>query len=1124
MRLASCLFYLFFLWTSIAWPQSKIPRFEKITTEQGLASTVVYAIEQDQYGFMWFGTEAGLSRYDGYTVKTYQYSPQDSSGISYNDIGCLFEDKQGNFWVGTYGGGLDLYDRNIDGFVHFREDPKDPQALRDNSIAALFEDSKGNFWVGTSNGGAHIFDRKKQVFRRIPINGEGSGTLGKDVRGFAEDKEGNIWIATFDQGVSVYHPKENNFTYFSLGHLPVKIINTVYCDRNGTIWVGTNRGGLCKYLGEGKGFKVYSPDEKKPYTFPHDQVMSIQEDKEGKVWFATYGGGVAHYVPEKDHFISYAYTEQLAANTVLNIHFDRENTLWCGTYGEGVNYYDTRKNYFYRIEKGENGLKVPRVNELLLAQDKIYIGTYGGGLNIRDNQTGKFQYITETSKPLGIDNNEVGALMLDSNGRLWVGTDREGVTVYKGKRKLFEFKEDKGNEKALVNKSINDIVEDKEGNIWMSSVVGGVTVFNAATAELESYTEEYLMMENGIRCMIEGPEGDIWLGSSDEGVVVIDPSNKQIRKVFRADGENPVLTDNGITDFYKDQEGNIWIGTVKGGLIKYAPYDGVFHPVEHEMIINSSIRSIEQDQQGVFWLGTLNGIIRYNPATGKCRKYDENDGLLHNEFTFGASGQQDGVLYFGTLGGIVYFDPREIELSEGVAGIIITDFKVFNQSVTPGDNTGILKKNIALVDTINIDYTHSVFSLEFVSANLTNTNRVHYRHRLRGFTEQWMNTENRQATFTNLSPGTYTFQVMASNPDGYWGAPKSTTIIITPPFWMTWWFRILLLLLLGAMGYGVYAYRVRRILVQKKILTETVRERTSKVLAQNVEIQRQAEELSVQRDIFKDQSESLEKSLNELAFKNEQIMQSLAYAETIQQAFMPSEEQMKETLKDYFLLYKAKDIISGDFYWVAKEEDYTFVAVVDCTGHGVPGGLMSMIGTNLLNKAVKERKLLDPEKILDYLKEEIYYSLKQDQGNNTDGMDIALCRLKQEEGQWKMVFAGSKSHIYCYSKESKQMKRLKGDSLRIGGRWKKSRDRRFNAQTWTLSQGDILYLVTDGIVDQNNESNQRFRSFRLEQLLETCSQVETMEKQKMLVERIFQDFVGDTLQRDDITLLGIRMI
>ncbi|PWJ44276.1 two-component regulator propeller domain-containing protein [Sediminitomix flava] len=1112
------------LLASNAYGQQGTVKFEHITSEDGLSSMSVYTISQDKYGFTWFGTEKGLNRFDGYTIKTFYHDAEDSlRSISGNDISCLYTDKDGDFWVGTFGRGINLYDPSTESFREV-DGKVDSLALDDRHISGFLEDSHGNFWVTTYFGGIHLFDKEAETLIGFDSKEEGTGTNSSDIRGVVEDEEGNIWFASFNNGVSVYNPNTKSFSYIKHQKddpysLSTNALNCIYKDKKGTIWIGTNEGGFCKYLGDGK-FKTFTYDEKNSNSLGQDQVLAIAEDRLGSLWLATFGGGVNYFDVEKETFKRYynnvSDPSSLSANNQFSIYVDSNDLLWVGTYGGGVSVFDPHRYKFKTYTKTDKSLNAKKVDAVLLSGNNLYTGTYGGGVSIINQETGGVYSYTDHTD-ISITQNQVGAILKDTKGRLWIGTDRGGVNVWNEEDGKFDnYQPIDGDDTSLGDRTVASIAEDIYGNIWLASLAKGVSVFNEDTKLFKTLKMDNKgLLFDGIRSLYTDDNGLVWLGMQSNGIQVIDAKSLKVIKTF-AGPEIPEATvrdplyKTHFCDFYKDNDGILWAGTNTNGLLRYNIEKEVFEQVENDELKSVSIRSLNGDRQGNIWIGTSKGLYKYNTSIGEVvKRYDKSDGLPSDEFTYqGSSRGEDGQLAFGTIDGVILFYPDELIENKKVPPVYFMDFSIFNKSIKFGDETEILAQEITFTDTIRVDYEQSVISFDFLALNYSIPEKNKYEYQLKGFSDQWFDSETRSATFTNLNPGEYTLTVRASNNDGLWNEEgKQITLFVTPPYWMTWWFRTIVLLSFLGSGYGWYRHRLNKEIVQKHKLEEQVVERTAELVQKNEEVQQQAEELALQRDF--------------LAEKNEQITQSIRYAETIQQAFLPSTGVMDDMLKAYFLVYKAKDLVSGDFYWAYQKDQYSFMVVADCTGHGVPGAFMSMIGTSLLNHIIKEKGVYDPAVILAELKIRLKVVLKQESGSNSDGMDVALCRFEYEEDRMNVVYAGSKSTLYYYTEHN--LKKVKGDNIRIGGIWKRRNQSIFTNKTFTLNKGDVLFMSSDGLIDQNDGTKNRFGSKRLEELFMNCVALKDFSEGEALVNQTINGFQKDANQRDDITIFGMKV-
>lgn len=467
-------------------------------------------------------------------------------------------------------------------------------------------------------------------------------------------------------------------------------------------------------------------------------------------------------------------------------------------------------------------------------------------------------------------------------------------------------------------------------------------------------------------------------------------------------------------------------------------------------------------------------------------------------------------MYFGGKNGITYFNPKDITNNQYAPPVVLTGLKLFYSDVSLTDTTQtILMKNINVADKIVLEFKQNIITFEYAALNYINSEKNEYKYTLQGFDNKWYHVGNkREATYTSLAPGEYIFRVVACNNDGIWNNEgASIKVIVLPPWWQTWWFRgIIVLFLLGILvvffKYKQYQYRQ-----QNKILEQKVQIRTEELTVANQEIISQNEQISKQRD-------ALEK-------QNKMITQSITSGQRIQSALLPSETLLQSYFDDYFILYYPRDIVSGDFYWSHWVNEYFFIIASDCTGHGIPGAFMSMLGNAMLNEIIIKSKIHDPAQILFELNKNIQETFKktQDGSNSVDeGMDITVAAVNTYTNKLHIASALQPFYITINGK----IECVSGDMFSIGEIFSRIQNPEFTTKIYDIEPGMCLYIGSDGIVDQfSSETKKKFTSKRLIQVLEENKHL-SMQSQVWAINEAFENWKSTEPQLDDIMLIGLR--
>jgi serine phosphatase RsbU (regulator of sigma subunit) len=517
------------------------------------------------------------------------------------------------------------------------------------------------------------------------------------------------------------------------------------------------------------------------------------------------------------------------------------------------------------------------------------------------------------------------------------------------------------------------------------------------------------------------------------------------------------------------------------------------------------------------WLSTANGLSKFDPEKKTFKNYFVDDGLQANQFKEHAAVRlKTGEMVFGGVNGINIFNPEKIQNNTFIPPVILTGFKIFNTSVPVGTKDSPLKQDISVTDEIILSYKQSVISFEFVSLNYLVPEKNQYAYMMEGFEQDWNYVKNqRNATYTNLDPGEYTFRVKGSNNDLIWNNEgASVRIIITPPFWKTWWFNTIVALSLVLLVVSIILYRDNTIKKQKTELERQVLERTAEILNKNEELETQANHLHSANYEIREKEQKLEVLYNEMR-------DNIRAAEVIQKYILPSQEDIKKHLADSFIFYKPKDVVSGDFYWFDVLHGKKIIAVADCTGHGVSGAFMSINGHHLLNQAIYSNNFTNASEILDRLNDGVIKEFHKayEETDFKDGMDISLCIL--DDHNMKLNFSGANHPMYLL--RNKEIIQIRGNKFSIGSLIK-NQIVNFTNHTIDLHKGDVIYLFSDGYADQigGDTGDEKFMYFRFRELLSEIGQLE-MDEQLDIISSRFEMWKGNNYQLDDVLVIGFRV-
>ncbi len=1074
-----------------------ICNLQYLDVDQGMNSPYVNCILSDKSGNIWFGTKGGVSKYDGRSFVHYT----EKEGLSNNIVLSILQDKAGNLWFGTEGGGACKYDGKT--FTRFSED----EGLSSNTVLSIIEDKKGNIWFGTNGGGACSYDGK--VFTNYT---EREGLCNNSVRGILEDKNGNIWFGTNGSGLSKYDGK--SFTTYSENEgLSNNIVLSMFEDKEGNLWFGVDEGGVNMF--DGKTFKHYTEYQ----GLSNNSVLSILQDKLGNLWFGTYSGGANKF--DGKTFTWFAEKEGLSNNYVKSMFEDNAGNLWMGTYGGGANRYDGKLFTHYT---GKEGLGSNTVRSIL--EDKngnIWFGTYGDGVISYDGKN-----FTHYSEKEGLSSNYVKCILSDKNGNLWFGTDGGGVIKYDGKTFL-NYTEEQG----LCSDYILSLLEDSNGNIWFGSDGEGASRFDGTSFTTFSETEG--LSNNTVLCMLQDNCGSsIWFGTDGGGACRYDG------EFFKYYTKKQGLSNDYVKTIFEDHNGTIWFGTDGAGICYLDKAALCARQVdfmkfsEKEGLSNNIITSILEDEKNNLWVATQNGLNYIVQTKNKNTKdsaekvtyqiqiYTTASGLKANNF-FPNAALIDSKknAWWGNGKALSTLDLNTFKLSDGVPSIQLNsieleqtfvDFYALQDSLKSGHpmivgtetkkSLGNVKFN-GLADFYNypkdleLPYYINHITFHFSAIDWSAPDKLQYQYMLEGVDKEWgpLSTDNK-ALYSNLPCGDYTFKVKAIGVSEKWSNVLEYKFVIDPPWWKTWIAYFLYVIIAIAIIYLFINWRTAKLRAEQKKLEHLVAERTAEVV---------------------EQKELIEE-------KQKEIVDSINYAQRIQKALLASDQLLNTNLKNYFLFFKPKDIVSGDFYWASPLANGNFALLTaDSTGHGVPGAMMSMLNISCINEAINERKYTSPAQILNHARQRIIQSLAQDGSleGGKDGMDCSLVSFDLKNK--KLSYASANNPVWIVRKGANgyELIDLKSDRMPVGKHEKDNVP--FNEQTIELQSGDMIYTLTDGFADQfGGAKGKKFKYKPLQDFL-IAHVNDSLSDQRNGLEKAFESWRGNLEQVDDVCIIGVRI-
>lgn len=1038
--------------------QAQTYYFERYGAEEGLNSSKVYIALQDSRDYIWLGTDAGVSRFDGSKFENFSVD----NGIAPGGVRSMCEDSIGRIWFGHLNGGISYYDggRFVRAVIDDEHIMSDITSIRQH---------REYLWITTNQNGAmrlNFPDDGDTVL--IGEQYHGSEGLSDMVFGSYTDRKGNLYCITDLRGIRIYLPGENRFESFSPpGMTREWQLTTMLEDSRGNFWFGTHMGGLYKMEVGSNEAKVFDRRD----GLARNWITCLAEDYKGNIWVGTNGEGITVF--SGDRMKNYNVTNGLAAMQVFSIMEDREKNIIITDYATGFSIY--KGDHIYTVE-GEDILAGNAVYAVQEGPDgKIWLGT-DGGISVFDPDVHGVREKVVYNNYNSAIGDQMRFLAKDKTGTIWIGSHGKGVSFYMPGEKRFRW--DSFQNSVLWSQQRSDlvtkaIVTDHNGNLWFGTNEG-LCVWYPESWEGFKYSKlEYALPGDWITALFCDSKGNIWIGTESKNSLtkhkpVRDPAKAEFTVIDLGEDYKP----GAITE---TADGRIWVGT-ESGLIALKDDRVELKLTDKDGLLSSNIKQLLADGDYLY-IGTNRGLNRYHPGERVIATFTRRNGFTGIEATPGGSFRDSrGRLWFGTTNGAVVIEPEKYP-------------PLIKRPLTHLSSMMVNNKPRKMTDNLKLSFSERAVSFDYYSVCVTNPDAVSYKVKLDGADDTWRPVTNQTtAYYSGLNPGHYTFNIMASNSYGYWDeSPVTYSFTIRPPFYRTPWFMAIVVVFIIAMTALYIKMREMNLIKEKLILEGKVRERTAEVVQKSLIIEE----------------------------KNRDITASIRYAERIQRAMLPPEDLLPET----FIFFRPKDIVSGDFYWLYDSDEYSFIAAVDCTGHGVPGAFMSIIGFNSLNKIVREYSIVKPSAILDQLNVEVVNALlARHETTISDGMDLSLAAFNKKTKT--LEYAGAYNPLYLV--RNGEITVYKANRFPIGMSTMEGK-RTFTNVEIDIQPGDMIYMSSDGYADQfGGPDESKYMSARFKKLLTDISGLPVGEQKSRLEAEILA-WKGDLSQVDDILVIGSRI-
>ena len=795
--------------------------FRKISPPEGFTYGAIKTIAEDAKGFIWFGTEHGLYRYNTGTVEIFIHQKNEPNSIPNDFIYNIFKDNQGRLWIITKGG-LCYFDENKQQFTDQKFKDKSHKGLN-LSVRDLLQNKSGDFFTLHQNNICRI-NLQDSLYEVLPLVFQEKG----DSPAYAIfDNHNTLWVGT-NNGY-VFYSKSPYRTFKLFCHHRPEIVQALCLDGN-TLWIGYEWGGLDHVNETGSMMEHYDQKNNDNTRIPHNRVRKIIKDRENRIWIGTYDG-LALWSKNRMQIIGKDYYNNLPHNSIHSIFVDSKNSIWIGTWSGGLAFTSNYDNHFLHFNKNPNQKSLSSNVVSSFAEEKdgtILVSTEDGGLNLFNRQNKTFSSFNLK----GTGTNNIKCLKIDKDNRLWIGTLSSGLWSFNLNTHVF-------NHHDIFKTGIVNLyaIIPVDNGLWLGTYGTGLFFYDFATRKLTNYlssqTDPKTLSSDMIRSLLLDSDGGLWVGTQS-GLNYKPKGSSRFIRYFYNNNKGHHISNNEVFSLYEDTSGKIWIGTGGGGVDHYDPATGTFFNLSPKQgLAGYNVYGILEDQKGNLWFSTEKGLSCYSTKNKTVRNYDKEDGLQGNQFNPGAAFKcRDGEFLFGGPNGFNLFDPKMITKNPVPPKVILTNLAINNLNVNIKDPHSKVKAAINTLKGIKLPYWQNSLAFEFVANNFILPHKNQFRYRLVNYQDDWINAENQgRATFTKIPPGKYLFEVIASNNDGVWSkVPTQLSVTIRYPFWRSWWAYLFYLMIL------YFAFRIirRELILRNQLSKQLLIERVQRENEENL--------------------------------------------------------------------------------------------------------------------------------------------------------------------------------------------------------------------------------------------------------------------------------------------------